>query len=702
MSGRLGKPIVLGLALVWLILFSIPYTFAGGVAAAAGLEASLCTNADLLTGKFQKIDGLKAGAKGFTLAVTSGYKSRVLVNLAWRSDAGEGAGTAKPLGSDALVLGPGQTKFVPFAAPAGGLAPGRFSMVLSVAGQKDQILEFQVEAAAKPEAKAAAPPAKAAKGDETVSQALTRVFATKEGPEAAKAGVEVIGHFFDKELNSPAGKKTPAAPKDAPVAARQNAAPGGKTDPQPTFQQPDPVPAAESRALPGPADPAAMPAAPAKPAAEENKPRPPVKQAAAAPVASGGLQLVLARKVDPRKAPVETASGFGAQDKKIYLAFKGTDPALKGVVKVRWLTEAVEGLPPGQKMTDSREVIGTKSWNTAVFMPPYGGFWPGVYRVEVLKEDRLLAKLSFSIKSPHETALAASQAGPLDGMNLALAALGGKALFATSQSNGSSWAKEGLIDGFGYGGENCTPACGWASSGRRFPQDIVFAFNQNREAILKGVVLDCESCSGDEKCLASLPRLVEVWTSTKDQNAGYTLAAARRLLPLARRQFIPLKDVKARYLKLSIKSNYGGSRRTQLAEVEILEKPGPDSVVKDLPIDLALPALGGSVIRYSSQYYGGEAVHLVDKAKNGKGWRSADGKLPQEFVFCIKNHGPALIDRLELDLNSGFDPASRPKEIAVCCFPWKARQRVLWRRPAWSFRPRRTRRWCRLVKKPAS
>ena len=669
MFGIPGKSIRIRLAFICLLVAAAILAADADFSRAAGLKASLCGKADLITGNYQKLDRLRAGDKGFTVAVASGYESQVLVNLAWRALAGS---AEKNLAADALVLGPGQTKFVSFKAPSGVLTAGRYQIVLSVAGQKDQALEFAVEAGEAPAAQA--PPAtKEAGQGENVTQALTRVFSTKKGPEAAKAGVEVIGQFFDKEMSTPAGQKTPVTAASAMPPAAKPETPTPKPVTHPASAGLKTIPAAETKAPAAPSAPKAqaaakpgekptVPAAQPMPAAEPKAVKP---GTAAAPVVSGGVELVLARKVDARKAPLETTAEFSAQDKKIYLVFKGKDPALKGIVKVRWLSEAVEGLPPGRKMTDSREVIGTNSWNTAVFMPDLGGYWPGKYRVEVLKEDKLLAKLPFVVTSPYQAALLASRAGALDGTNLALAALGGKVLFATSQSGGSSWSKEGLIDGFGYGGENCTPACGWASRDRKFPQELVFAFNQNRAANLRGVVLDCESCPGDESCLASLPRLVEVWISNQDQNAGYTLAATRRILPLARRQFIPLQNVKAKYLKLVIKSNYGGSRRTQLAEVEILEKPGPDSVVKDLPVDLALPALGGSVLRYSSQNYGGEAVRLLQNASNRKGWRSKDATLPQEFTFCMRNHGPALIDRLELDLASGYDPASRPGEITV-------------------------------------
>ncbi len=229
--------------------------------------------------------------------------------------------------------------------------------------------------------------------------------------------------------------------------------------------------------------------------------------------------------------------------------------------------------------------------------------------------------------------------------------------------------ERGLTDGFGYGGEDCKPSCGWASADRRLPQELVFSFHEQRQARLKGLILDAESCSGDERCLQSLPRTVEVWTSTSGPDSGFELAATRRLRPVASQHFIPLLGVEARYLKLVIQSSYGSSRRTQLAEVKILEAPEGDSIVADVPIDLALPALGGTVLRFSSAHYRGEAPRLLQGYADGKGWRSTDDRLPQELTFCLRDDAEALIDRLVLNLDAGFDAASRPLEIAIALSP---------------------------------
>ena len=625
------------------LLASLFLLFNGQPALAGQLEAAICSKADLVSGEYEKTLVVPEGAKGFSVAVTSGYPKPVVVELSWEAVKVAGLDSGQRLGQDTLTLGPGQTKFAPFRSADKGLPAGLYRVSLSVEGQRQKALGFVVkpmplttaQQKATPEAPAAGPPGK----QENVSDALTHVFKTKQGPEAAQEGIKVVGDFLDKELSTPARKDD-------------------KSGQRPTGQ-------AQPTAAPASAKPTTPPAT-ATTAAQPAEPQPKATPGAQAQTtASGGIEIVCARAVDANKAPIDKPAVFNTGDAKIYLAMRSLDPKLKDIVRVKWSAVQVEGLPAGKQFTASRTILRVNDWSTDVFLPPKGGFWPGQYRAEVFKDDRLLATVEFRIESTHEAALLPDQAAPPAGINLAHQGLGGKVVSATSQANNTYWSKDGLNDGFGYGGENCKPACGWASSGNKFPQELVFSFNQNRSARLKAVVLDCQSCSGDENCLSSLPRLVEVWVSEQSPDSGYKLSAARRLLPVAARQVIPLPGIQAKYLKLVIKSNYGGTRRTQLAEVEIIEEPGPDSIVKDAEVDLALPAFGGAVLRYTSQKYGGEAVNTLQRQRKGRGWRSDGDKLPQEFTFCLRDDGEALIDRLELELGSGFDAKSRPKEIAV-------------------------------------
>ncbi len=88
MSGQPAdrKPFSLTFALLFFsILIVLP-----GSAAAGKLDTALCRQADLVTGEFQRVEELTAGANGFMVAVTSGYEDSVLINLFWEALAGQG------------------------------------------------------------------------------------------------------------------------------------------------------------------------------------------------------------------------------------------------------------------------------------------------------------------------------------------------------------------------------------------------------------------------------------------------------------------------------------------------------------------------------------------------------------------------------------------------------------------------------------
>ncbi|MGB5736995.1 MAG: VWA domain-containing protein [Thiohalocapsa sp.] len=556
---------------------------------------------------------------------------------------------------------------------------------------------------------------------QTVTEALQQVFSTHEGPEAAAAGIGIIGDFFDQALSTPAGlpaqpPSTPSPGADRPATqeagipqpdtakvpqtttagqdetrrqALQSEArmPADHTGSRPTasqtgvWNQLDSKPSAAatlkaimaSRSKPdGIAQPAADFATRLN--AEFAAPPEPGKATAltrtTAPLGSGTLELIRARELDEFKAPIHVPETFSTADQAIYLALRATGADIPDLVRVSWLVADVEGLEAAKKLAETRTVLRAGAWRSAVLFAPEGGFWPGRYQVRVTLDEREptepIASLEFAIDSPTETAALMDEfASPPSGINIAQAALGGRLISSSSQAGNSSWLNDGLIDGFGYGGEDCKPSCGWASADRRLPQELIFGFRDQRVARLQAVVLDTQSCAGDEACLKSLPREVEIWVSTDTPNAGFEQVGRRRLRPVTGRHVIPLPDVKAGFVKLVIASNYGSSRRTQLAEVQILESAGPDSIVAALPIDLAQPALGGSLVLFTSEHYRGKAARVLGTEPGETGWRSADATLPQELTLGMRGDGAALIDRIELDLNSGFDAASRPREIAV-------------------------------------
>ena len=104
--------------------------------------------------------------------------------------------------------------------------------------------------------------------------------------------------------------------------------------------------------------------------------------------------------VDAKKAPQDAVSHFDENAPKVFLALRSEDPAIKDIVKVRWLAKEVEGIPAGQKIRSGTSILRVGQWNYAAFYPPDGGFWPGLYTVLVLKKDKPIAEVDFSIKPP--------------------------------------------------------------------------------------------------------------------------------------------------------------------------------------------------------------------------------------------------------------------------------------------------------------
>jgi Mg-chelatase subunit ChlD len=615
-----------------------------GTAPAESLEAELCDNVDLISASFRKIADLPAGAEGFTVAVQNGQQDDLRVRAAWEVMEVESWPPGQVIAEKTIFLAGKETGFITFRAPAEGLQVGTYRIRLSAEGRDETLLEFAVVPKASPA------PNDTRDSGETVTEALDRVFSTTEGPETAAAGIEVVNQFFDASLESPpknASKESPYAESSRAQKILPPPTTGGTMKSSAPAAIPDPLqPAA------GKDHPLAIPT-PASETAQDISLR-----------QYGPLELAVTGRVDAMKSPLETPDEFAATDERIYLVMRSLDPEVRDLVRVRFLADKVEGMEPGKTVAETDVVLKVNAWNTAQFLPPYGGFWPGTYRAVVERNGGLLAEASFSITSPVSPAELVDAIPPVAGINIAAGDLGGKVESATSEANRNSWAKEGAADGYGYGGGDCKPSCGWASADRKFPQELVFSFFSGRRAAIKGVILDTESCTGGESCIQSMPRLVDILVS-EGEDAGFTLAATRRLRPVAGRHFIPLPGVAARFVKLAIRSNYGGIRRTQLAEVEILEDPDSPSILHDLPVDLLLPSLGGSLMRFSSERYGYEAGRILAPPSDGKVWRSADGTLPQEHTFCFRGDREVLIDFMEIDPGGDADSSSRAAEVAV-------------------------------------
>ncbi len=356
------------------------------------LDTALCLQADLVTGAFEKVESLPAGGDGFIVAIKSSYKESVLVNLTWEQVQGPDIGN-KQLSKAMQVVAVNKTSFIPISGPEGGLFPGQFRLVFSIAGQPDEILNFLVKPSQEQSETVQ-------ENEESVSDALTKVFQTTEGPESAKAGIEVINKFFSQELDSTTSpKKAPAA---TPTVTTESEPEAYQTKNSPNTPQPTEFAPSTPTQKPSPV--VAVGSSSQKQNEKTN---------------SGGIQIICARRVADDKAPVDTPDFFYSNDNKIFLAMRSEDPAVKDLVSIEWFALEVEGLKKGVKITGSRDVLRLNSWNAVAFSPPSGGYFPGLYQVKVSKDETPLAQVDFIVKSRYETAPLLEEIESPEGMNVA-------------------------------------------------------------------------------------------------------------------------------------------------------------------------------------------------------------------------------------------------------------------------------------------
>jgi Mg-chelatase subunit ChlD len=253
------------------------------------------------------------------------------------------------------------------------------------------------------------------------------------------------------------------------------------------------------------------------------------------------------------------------------------------------------------------------------------------------------------------------------GANIALAALGGR---VASPDDGPDplWRASNLLDGFplirGIGA--IETSLGWRSEAPELPQSIVIGFHDDREATIGAVVIDTAS-EGNLGGSAGVPKDVAVLVSTTSATDGFTEVAKATLPATPAETVIRFSETKAKWVRVAIASTHDGAP-PQLGEIQIYEAAGATSIVTDLPKNVLAPALGGSLVWFTSQSGEAPAAELVDgKTSDEVGWSSAVGAvgdaahLPQEFVFAFRDHRVANIDRVVVDPTSGMRFYSGPK-----------------------------------------
>ena len=323
-----------------------------------------------------------------------------------------------------------------------------------------------------------------------------------------------------------------------------------------------------------------------------------------------------------------------------------------------------EGIPAEKKLADSIFYLSQEGEQDVWITAPDDVFPLGEYRAEIKMGNSEPQAINFKIISPLPPAELVTRENAPHGFNLALAALGGRFESAAPEQDHEHHAAANLLDGIAYvfGGRGAS-VIGWTSpEAAKFPHEFVVSFNQGREATINAVIVDTRSFNiidGENERLA--PKQVEVWVSTASATDGFTKVAEARFQKTGAEQLIKLAPTKAKFVKLRILSNYG-ARQTQFTDLKIFEADGAPSIIEDVPKNIALPALGGAIVRFTSAYGHAKPSFLVDGSPE-TAWVSLIEHLPQDFVFAFHRDQVALIGKVIINPKA-HNPAAQAKMVA--------------------------------------
>jgi Mg-chelatase subunit ChlD len=357
-------------------------------------------------------------------------------------------------------------------------------------------------------------------------------------------------------------------------------------------------------------------------------------------------------------------------------------------------------IPSGCGRNSGENPVREGARSVVILPAPREGFALGEYRLDLevtcwnaqpCTDAKSL--LPLKVVSAVPAAGAPAQAAQVEGFNIAAAALGGKVVSATSQNNDTDRSAGTLIDGHPViitDPSDCEYSCGWFSASRKtdatpeahralFPQDIVFSFYNEREASIHAVVIDTTPFQHWHPVEHS-PRHVEIWASRTTATDGFTKVAEARIPRQQGVHLISFSPTPAKYVRVRILSNYG-ARTVWIGEIKIIEAPGASSILTDAERNLASPALGGVIVRFTSLRGHHFTGALVDGSTDlplhaevpTRGWVSLNDALPQEFVFAFRGDQVALIDRIVLNTKpdkgaesgQAADPKNWPEQISV-------------------------------------
>lgn len=261
---------------------------------------------------------------------------------------------------------------------------------------------------------------------------------------------------------------------------------------------------------------------------------------------------------------------------------------------------------------------------------------------------------------------AKAAAGEKPRINVLAASQGTKVLYATSQYNSGEWAAKNLMDeaigsGHEYSSQAVTPS-------QITPQEIVFELAKS--ASISEIVADPYSTENRKKWAKDC----ELWVSTTGPYEGFTKVLDFKLDNTApesqdpayslTEQSFPLAPTEARWIKLLLKSNYGGDY-IQMGEIKLMGYYSEEEAAPEKLKNVIAAENGGKLISYTSQYddTGWAARNLIDgQLGDGHQYATQAGK-PGEILFVL----PAAMKIKQLAFNpfTTESPKKWAKEVEV-------------------------------------
>jgi Mg-chelatase subunit ChlD len=342
-------------------------------------------------------------------------------------------------------------------------------------------------------------------------------------------------------------------------------------------------------------------------------------------------------------------------------------------VDIRLIAASVKGFRRNEKIKQSdlsrMQITGDASKALELNTRGGGFFTPGKYRVEINILGYEVVTLPFRIIQKHADAeiLTASQFKP-NGFNVALRAFGATIVEPVKSGEEKlapvsllsreprKWEAINLIDGVGVtyqwqlGAIECR-SCGWSVKASELPADIIIKLAGDENPLINSIILT--PFYGIRGLSSGLPpKNIEFSISDTGETEDFRLISSTRMQQVDSEQIIQFPAVQGRFLRIRVLDAYDKS--AYLSDIHVMEANDPgDSVLVNVPRNLASPDLGGVLAYYSSanQDLGKVVNGIADVTKFG--WHSGTIKnealFPQDLVFAFRDDRLAFVDRIEIN-----------------------------------------------------